>query len=64
MGWQSCAVHLPCIGQFFSGTDGLQTLIDPLRGIAFLGIDVERALDGQFRVDDFLDAFPPDHCQP
>ena len=55
---------IPCVCQFLAGANGLQPLINPFGRITFLCVGIQRALDGQLWIDDFLNALTTDHSQP
>ena len=52
------AAGIPFVRQFLADLDGLQPLVDPFAGIALFEIGFQRPLDGQLRVDGFLNALP------
>ena len=55
---------IPFNGQFLANLNHLQSLIDPLTGIAPFLSGFQCPLDGQLRVNGFLDGFPTDLGQP
>ena len=48
----------------YSTLNGLQPLVDPLAGVPFFEIGFQCPLDGQFRVDGFLNPLSPHLRQP
>ena len=58
------APGIPLIGQFLASLNSLQSLIDPLTGIALFQISFQCPFNGQLQVHGFLDEFPTDLGQP
>ena len=56
------AAGVPFICQFLADLNGLQPLVDPLAGVPLFEIGFQCPLDGQFRVDGFLNALPANLC--
>lgn len=55
---------VPFVGQRLLDLDGLDALIDPGLGIAFLPIEGHSAVNDKLRVRDLVDPLPSDFCQP
>lgn len=52
------APGLPLSGQLAADTSGQKTLVDPVCGIVFSLVGLQRPADGLLRINGFLDALP------